>query len=210
MASVGPAATPSLRMSQPAFASRATFSAMKFAIAPPDVSAPPASGQAEHVLREPAAIPARSRSPPAEAPSPRVPVESGRQEIRGGPGHRPGAGDVGVEPRMPEVAGVVERDPAEVVEELVLGHGLVGHGDHDGVAHLLHSPGARDGEIPEPGQELLVDVRDAVGERAGALRIPVEIADGFRSLDHHASFVAASTNPSFAMKRRKPSSPKTS
>ena len=41
-ASVGPAATPSLRMSHPAFASRATFSAMKFAIAPPDVSAPPA------------------------------------------------------------------------------------------------------------------------------------------------------------------------
>ena len=34
--------------------------------------------------------------------------------------------------------------------------------------------------------------------------------NGFRSLDHHGSFVAASTKPSFAMKRRKPSSPKTS
>ena len=39
--SVGPAPTPSFRMSQPAFASRATFSAMKLAIAPPEVSAPP-------------------------------------------------------------------------------------------------------------------------------------------------------------------------
>ena len=96
------------------------------------------------------------------------------------------------------------------VEELVLGHGVVGHGDHDRVADLLHSPGARDRQIPEPGQQLLVDVRDAVGERAGALRIPVEVANRFRSLDHHASFVAASTKPSFAMKRRKPSSPKTS
>ncbi len=111
---------------------------------------------------------------------------------------------------MPQVPGVVERDPAEVVEELVLGHRVVGHGDRDGVADLLDPPSPRDRQIPESGQQLLVDVDDAVRERAGTLGIPVEVADGRGPFDHHGSFVAASTNPSFAMNRRNPSSPKTS
>ena len=51
----GPAATPSARMSQPALASRATLSAMRFAIAPPEVSAPPEPpGMPNISLREPA------------------------------------------------------------------------------------------------------------------------------------------------------------
>ena len=45
----GPAATPSLRTSQEAFTSRATFSATKFAIAPPETKRPPAAAGSPNI-----------------------------------------------------------------------------------------------------------------------------------------------------------------
>ena len=79
----------------------------------------------------------------------------------------------------------------------------------DASPHLLRPPSARDGKVAELREQLLVQIRDAVGERARPRGIPIEIADRRGALDHRAYLTAASTNDSYARNRRNPSSPNT-
>ena len=165
----GPAATPRRRTFHPARLSRAALSAMKFAMAPPDVIIPPApSGNpntscANHRVRASSISVAAGprRHPPTFAFRPAA-KQVGRRAR-----HRAGAGDVRHEARMPAVGGPVERHLAQVREERGVVHRLVGDGQRHGVVHLLGRPSAGDRHGGQPLQQLLPDVRRRIRERAG-------------------------------------------
>ena len=84
---------------------------------------------------------------------------------------------------MPRLERVVEHRTPQVHEELVLPHRLVRDVQRD---RLAHGCGRQvrwdDGAVAQRREQLRPDVDEAVGEVAGALGAPVEVADGRESL----------------------------
>ena len=105
----------------------------------------------------------RGQHPPAG-----VHVDAGGEQVGRRPGDRSGAGHVGHEARVARERGVLEHHVAEVGDEVVVAHRLLGHVDRDGLAHDRRGSSVGDREVREALEELLVQPGDAVGERPRA------------------------------------------
>ena len=109
---------------------------------------------------------------------------------------------------MPRQLGAFEDHVVQVREERVVGHGCIGDVDRDRVVLiLLRRPPAGDRHVRQALQELLPQVHRPIGERARALRVPVEVGHRRRAIDRHEPFTAPSRNHSAFMARRKMSWP---
>ncbi len=86
---------------------------------------------------------------------------------------------------MPGLERVAEDGLAQVCDQLVSGHRLVGDVERNGVANGLPRELRRDdGAVVERSEVLRPDLDDRIGERAGAPGIPVELAVRSRLLGH--------------------------
>ena len=107
-----------------------------------------------------------------------VRVQPGGEQLGRRPRDGAGAGDVGEEPRVPHQQRLLEGELAQVGDELVDRHRLLGHRQRDRGRHIDRVELAVDRQLREPLEQLGPEVEHLAAELARLLRTPGEVGHG--------------------------------